>query len=476
MKHNLWDAKSQGKTENVFDCMVAEFLLSYGRSVPAQEVVMLQYGVSTLDELAEKQIEKFSKLDVLYKLFTEIELPFIEVLSTMEQSGITLDVKKLHTVGKEIDIAIHSCEVDLKKEFGDINLNSPIQVGDYLAEKAGVPLSKTKTGRYATNEGELSIHANQFPIIQQLLSYRELAKLRSTYVDSLITKVEGGRVHTTYSQIGASTGRLSSSNPNLQNIPVTGEFAQKIKNCFVAEQRKVLVSFDYSQQELRILAHLSGEEKLIEAFTSHRDVHTTTASQVFHIPYETVSKEQRSIAKTINFGIIYGMGSYGLSNQLGIPVEAAQKFINTFYATYPKIKTYFDQYLRDAKMNGYVETLLGRRRYVYEEETPPFAKASEGYGKFIDNATRRVLINYPIQGSAADLIRKAMVKIHQEIVSDECKLLLQIHDDLVFEMTEDKNIIEKIKTILCTIHPLVVPIEVDVKVGKSWGDMLKIRI
>ena len=257
--------------------------------------------------------------------------------------------------------------------------------------------------------------------------------------------------------MAVSTGRLSSSNPNLQNIPVSSQFGQKIKSCFVAGKGNIFLSFDYSQQELRILAHLTGEEKLIDAFTNNRDVHKITASQIFHVPYETVTKEQRVVGKTINFGIIYGMSSYGMSVGLTIPVDEAQGFIDTFYATYPKIQTYYENYLKQAKINGFVETMLGRRRYVFEYPQQ----------KSIDNSMRRVLMNYPIQGTAADLMKKAMIDIDREVLSKEkeVKLLLQIHDDLVFEVPDDKAKIEKltqmIKKIMCEVYPLSVPIEKD---------------
>lgn len=476
MKTAVWDAKSQlenNQNQEVFDCLLAEFLLSYGRYIPAQNEAFRLYNVTTLEELASKQQEKFEILPKLQSLFTDIELPLISVLWQMEKMGIQLDTKRLTGVGEEIEREIQKTEKVLREEVGaELNLNSSVQVGDFLAEKLGVPLSKTKTGKYATNETEISQYKDQFPFIQRLLQYRELSKLRSTYVESLIGKVDDtGRVHTTYSQVAASTGRLSSTNPNLQNIPVTSVFGQKIKSCFVAGEGNTLVSFDYSQQELRILAHLAQEEKLIRSFQEHRDVHTTTASQLFTVPYEAVTKEQRMIAKTINFGIIYGMSSFGMSAGLHIPVEDAQKFITSFYATYPNIQKYYDQYLRDAKMNGYVETLLGRRRYVYEDPKR----------KFIDNATKRVLMNYPIQGTAAELMKKAMVEIQKEVLEKEqsCKLLLQIHDDLVFEMNDDKKkrngLIEKIRNIMCQVYPLSVPIEVDVKVGKNWGEMEKVE-
>ncbi|MBI2442504.1 MAG: hypothetical protein HYV40_01185 [Candidatus Levybacteria bacterium] len=452
--------------------MVAEFLLSYGKYSPELWDVLNRYKVETLEELKKKQRGKLSALPKLHSLFSDIEMPLIRVLWEMEREGILLDSDCLKKVGHGLDAAIMSVADEIKKEVGfDINLNSSVQIGNFLAEKVGVPLTRTKTGRFATNENEIAQYAEQFPIIKQLLTYRELSKLRSTYVDSLITKVDRmGRVHTTYHQVAVNTGRLASSNPNMQNIPVTSEFGLKIKSCFVAGPQKKLLSFDYSQQELRILAHLTGEEKLIEAFRAGRDVHRTTASQLFKVDYMDVTKEQRIIAKTINFGIIYGMSSFGMSQGLHIPVEEAHMFIDTFYQTYPKIKTYFDNYINRGKIDGFVETLLGRRRYVFEYPGQ----------KFIDNNMRRVLLNFPIQGSAADLMKKAMVQIYYDLLqkNHSIKLLLQIHDDLVFEVQDDKekitSIIDQIKEIMCNIYPLAVPVEVDVKIGKNWGDMEKI--
>lgn len=472
----VWDVKSNPEffsDNNVFDCMIAEFLLSAGTNKLSQEEVCRTYGVSSVAKLAVLQQKKLSEHPLLNALFHTIEMPLASVLWRMEKTGIMVDADRLQNIGIEINQAIAFCEKDLKHVTGpDLNLNSNVQLGDFLVHSIGVPLSKTRTGKYATNESELEQYAKQFPILQHILHYRELRKLQSTYVDSLIQKVSSDkRIHTTYSQVATSTGRLASSNPNMQNIPVQSEFGQKIKDCFVASPGKTLVSFDYSQQELRILAHVSQEEKLIEAFRNKRDIHATTASQIFHCAYDAVTKEQRSIAKTINFGIIYGMGSYGMSLSLGIPVEEASGFINTFYTTYPNIRTYFEKYLKNGKTNGYVETLLGRRKNVFENPKQTF----------IDNATRRVLINFPIQGSAADLMRKTMVEIYDSVVRkhESCQLLLQIHDDLVFEIEDEKKVIpdtvSAIRNLMCTVYPLLVPIEVEVKMGKSWGTMHKIE-
>ncbi|CAN5145717.1 hypothetical protein BH09PAT1_BH09PAT1_8580 [soil metagenome] len=476
MEKVVWDLKSQYdefKDVDVFDCMIAEFLLSDGRFIPTLETTLDRYKVKTLEELAKEQKTKFIELPKLFELYQTVELPLVKVLWQMEKTGISLDTTKLKSVGSDIEKGIVRLEDIIKKEVGfDINLNSSVQVGNFLAEKAGVPLSKTKTGRYATNENELAKFADQFDIIKHLLNYRELSKLRSTYVESLIEKVdEKGRIHTSYNQVAVSTGRLSSSNPNLQNIPVTSEYGQKIKGCFSADKENVFLSFDYSQQELRILAHLTGEERLIEAFTNNEDVHKITASQIFHVDYDEVTKDQRMVGKTINFGIIYGMSSYGMSQGLTIPVDEAQGFIDTFYATYPKIQTYYENYLKQGRIDGYVETLLGRRRYVFEYPGQ----------KFIDNGMKRVLMNYPIQGTAADLIKMAMITIYNEILTkdSDVKLLLQIHDDLVFEVPNTKEkidvLIPQIKNIMCSVYPLSVPVEVDVKMGKNWGEMEKIH-
>jgi DNA polymerase I len=472
METAVWDVKSQFekyRDTQVFDSMIAEFLLSYGRSVVDADTVLKRYKVATLEELAEKQKNALKTLPRIRELFEGIEMPLASVLWQMEQNGILLDVACLKQVGEELKAEIIKLEDVIKKEVGfDINLQSSIQVGNYLAEKAGVPLAKTKTGRFATNEAELAQYIDQFPIIERLLTYRELTKLQSTYVESLITKVDvAERVHTTYHQVAVNTGRLASSNPNMQNIPVSSAYGLKIKSCFIAPKGRTLLSFDYSQQELRILAHLTSEEKLIEAFQNNRDVHKLTASRLFNVSYDDVNKQQRSAAKTVNFGIVYGMSSFGLSAGLRISEEEARQFIKTFYEIYPKIKTYYDAYLKQGKIDGYVETLLGRRRYVFDYPGQ----------KFIDNSMRRVLINYPIQGSAADLMKKAMVEIDREILKkdESVKLLLQIHDDLVFEVKDDEKyvseIITKIKDIMCNVYTLTVPIEVDVKRGRKWGEM-----
>ena len=473
MVQAIWDLKQhyeEYKNQEVFDCFLAEYLLSDGRYPLTLPETLKRYHVPTLDELKKKQQEKLTSNPKLQTLFTTIEMPLVAVLSSMEQQGIVLNSKKLTQLGKELDQAIQEIQVDLQKNIDyPINLNSSTQVGNYLVDKLQVPLAKTKTGKYATNESELSKHKNQFSLIGKLLTYRELTKLKSTYVDSLIGKAgEDNRVHTTYSQAGISTGRLASSNPNLQNIPVTSTFGKKIKSCFIASENHTLVSFDYSQQELRILAHLTGEEKLIDAFQNNMDIHTLTASQLFETDYEKVTKEERAVGKTINFGIIYGMSSFGLSEALRISQHDADIFINNFYRNFPSIRSFYDTYLKQGMKQNFVETLLGRRRYVfyYPKQT------------VLDNQTRRVLLNFPIQGTAADLMKKAMVEIHQQILkkNQTIFLLLQIHDDLVFEIpTADEKklhqLIREIQQIMCNVYPLIVPMAVDITIGQEWGNM-----
>ncbi len=468
----VWDSKSSNNFDTDFDCYIAEALLSEGRPFGTQEDTLKRYNVTTLTELATRQQGKLHTYPKLASLFYDIEMPLAKVLWQMEQKGILLDTKQLSKVGQDIDRLLVIVEEQIAKETGGgVNINSPIQLGNFLVEKVGVPLGKTKTGKYATNEGELSRFADQFPIITHLLKYRELMKLRSTYVESLIQKVDAeSRIHTTYNQVFVNTGRLASSNPNLQNIPVSSPIGQEIKSCFIASPGHIFASFDYSQQELRILAHLTQEPELIRAFENNQDVHTLTASRLFNVAYEDVSQQQRAVGKTINFGIIYGMSSYGMSAGLTIPLEDAEQFIQQFYASYPNIKIYYDDYLKNARIHGVVETMLGRRRYVFEDPKR----------KFIDNGLRRALMNYPIQGSAADLMKKAMVDVHTKILAKypAISLLLTIHDDLVFELPEkdmtDEIIIE-IQAVLCSVYPLSVPLAVDIKIGKRWGDLQKYK-
>lgn len=473
----VWDLKSQYDTyqdaKDIFDCMLADYLLCEGRHALKLENALGQYGVNSLQELSEKQTVELEQKPKLKYLYEHIEMPLTKILYQMEQNGICADQKQLEKLGEHLDQEIQKISQSIFTQAGlECNLASPKQVGDMLVQKFNVPLKKKASGAYSTNEQDLIQFAAGFPIITDILKFREYAKLRSTYINSLIEKIApDGRIHTTYNQAGAVTGRLSSTNPNLQNIPVSSDIGKQIKSCFKADRGHALISFDYSQQELRILAHMSQEEKLIESFQKGLDIHKVTASQLFNTNYDEVTKKQRQIAKTINFGIIYGMSSYGMSTSLQITPEEADLFIHTFFNNFPQIKKFFDQLIANGKKQDYIETILGRRRHVFPTYLPK---------KVIDNATRRILLNFPIQGSAADLIKKAMVEIDRQVLPKypQAKLLLQIHDELVFEIPqsmEKKEFITDTINSMMSAYELSVPMEVEAKIGENWGEMEKIE-
>ncbi len=471
MAHAVWDLKSNSeinKTEEVFDCLIAEYILSEGKYPLKEAETLERYGVTTLEELAAKQKASFEQSPELSSLFYTVELPLVKIIWQMESRGISIDQIHLQHVGQDITKRTTDCVTEIQKLLkAPVNLNSPAQLGNILVAQFKIPLPKTPSGQYATGEQILQQFRAEYPIIQLLLTYRELSKLQNTYVTGLQKKIApDGKIHTTYNQSAVITGRLSSSNPNLQNIPVTSDLGKQIKAAFIPSPDMLFVAFDYSQQELRILAHMSQDATLLDAFRQGKDIHKVTASQIFSVPYEEVTKQQRSAAKTINFGIVYGMGSFGLSQQLGIPVEEASIFIDQFYANFPGIKKFFDTLLTNGQKENYITTILGRRRFVF----------LEGKRNFIDNNTRRELINFPIQGSAADFIKKSMVEIDKEVLQKnaDVHLLLQIHDELVFEMPKKnpafiKTTIQKIHTIMTNIYDLVVPMDVDIKTGERWG-------
>jgi DNA polymerase-1 len=473
MTHAVWDLKSHSeisKNEEVFDCLIAEYILSEGKYPLKETETLERYDVTTLEELAVKQKASFEKSPELASLFYTVELPLVKTIRQMESRGISIDQIHLQQVGQDITKRTTDCVTEIQKLLkAPVNLNSPAQLGNILVAQFKIPLPKTPSGQYATGEQILQQFRAEHPIIQLLLTYRELSKLQNTYVTGLQKKIApDGKIHTTYNQSAVITGRLSSSNPNLQNIPVTSDLGKQIKAAFIPSPDMLFVAFDYSQQELRILAHMSQDATLLDAFRQGKDIHKVTASQIFSVPYERVTKQQRSAAKTINFGIVYGMGSFGLSQQLGIPVEEATIFIEQFYANFPGIKKFFDTLLANGQKENYITTILGRRRFVF----------LEGKRNFIDNNTRRELINFPIQGSAADFIKKSMVEIDKEVLqkNDDVHLLLQIHDELVFEMPKKnpeliKSTIQKIHTIMTHIYELAVPMDVDIKTGERWGVM-----
>lgn len=404
-------------------------------------------------------------------LFDTIEVPLLRVLADMELEGINLDTDFLKTLSVQLDQDIKQLEAQIYTEAGEtFNIASPKQLGEILFEKLKLvdKPKKTKTGQYATSEDILSYLAKDHAIIQHILDFRGLSKLKSTYVDALPTQVEPttGRVHTDYMQTVAATGRLASNNPNLQNIPIRTERGRQVRKAFIPRNSDyTLLAADYSQIELRIIAALSEEETMINAFKKGEDIHASTASKVFNVPLAEVTREQRSNAKTVNFGIIYGVSAFGLSNQTNLSRGEAKELIDTYYATYPKLRNFISSQIDFARENGYVQTVLGRRRYLNDINSQ---------NAVVRGAAERNAVNAPIQGSAADIIKIAMINIHEKLEAGnyKTKMLLQVHDELVFDVFKPE--LETIKTLVKTemenAYSLSVPLDVDLDMGDNWLD------
>jgi DNA polymerase-1 len=404
------------------------------------------------------------------KLFEEIEIPLVSVLAAMETEGIRLDVEFLKSMSAEMDVEIKTLEQNIYEAAGEnFNLASPKQLGDVLFDKlkiGGAKQKKTKTGQYATGEEVLTYLANENPIVKEILDWRQMVKLQNTYILALPEQVDKKtlRVHTDYMQTVAATGRLSSNNPNLQNIPIRTERGRQIRKAFVArDENHTLISADYSQIELRIIAALSGEENMIKAFQDGEDIHKATAAKVFNVPLDEVSREQRSNAKTVNFGIIYGVSAFGLSNQTSLSRSESAALIEAYYNTYPRLKSYISDQVEFARENGYVQTILGRRRYL---------KDINSANAVVRSAAERNAVNAPIQGSAADVIKIAMINIHKKLKEEnwKSKMLLQVHDELVFDVHNDE--LEKIQPMIKhemeNAFKMAVPLEVELGLGKDW--------
>ena len=403
----------------------------------------------------------------LRPLYDDVELPLIAILAEMELAGIGVDVDALRQISKELGERIETMVADIYKEAGEeFNINSTQQLAPILFEKRGhKPVKKTKTG-YSTDSRTLStlMEEKDDPLLQMILDYRELAKLKSTYVDTLPDMVASdGRIHTSYHQAVAATGRLSSFDPNLQNIPIRTEEGRRIRRCFQAKPGHRFLSADYSQIELRVLAHFCGAGPLFDAFVQGEDIHRRTASEIFGVAGDAVTAEQRRAAKTINFGIIYGMSAFRLSRTLQIPREEAQQYIDSYFARYPQVKEYMDARIAEAKEHGVVKTLFGRQRPV------PDLDANNSQ---IRSAAERVAMNTPVQGTAADLIKMAMIRVHQRLKADfpAAKLLLQVHDELVLEVPEAQvdAVAAAIKAEMEGVAQLRVPLLVETGSGVTW--------
>ena len=430
-----------------------------------------EYAVEDADITLQLKVlfEKQLKEHQLTKLFEEIEMPLVHVLTMMELEGIKLDVDFLKSLTQDLNQDILKLESSIYKlANADFNLASPQQLGRILFEhlKIGGKPRKTKTGQYATGEEVLVELVKEHPIVQNILDWRQLVKLKNTYVETLPNTVnpETGRIHTTFLQAVAATGRLSSNDPNLQNIPIRTERGRQVRKAFVARNDDyILVDADYSQIELRIIAALSGEQNMIQAFRNGEDIHRSTASKVYKIPLEEVTKDQRSNAKTVNFGIIYGVSSFGLSQQTDLNRTEAKALIDAYYETYPTLKKYINEQIHLARERGYVETILGRKRYL---------KNINSQNAVVRGAEERNAINAPIQGSAADIIKIAMINIQKLLEEGNYKsrMLLQVHDELVFDVYKPELEILKplLKSTMENAFQLVVPLEVDMGTGENW--------
>ncbi len=420
-----------------------------------------------------KILEKRLKENKLFELFQKIEIPLIYVLAEMEKNGILLDKKYLKKLSKEIDERVKNLEKKIFKQAGEkFNINSPSQMKIIFFEKLKLPtagLKKTKTG-ISTAAGELEKLLGKHPIIELIVEYRELAKLKSTYADALPKLIKpDGRVHTSFNQTITATGRLSSSEPNLQNIPKRTDLGTKIRKAFIASPGHKIVASDYSQVELRVVACLAKDQNMINIFKAGKDIHSETAAKINGVKLDKVTKEMRREAKMINFGILYGMGPFGLSARTGITIKEAKKFIDKYYEAFSSVQEYMEGIKEFAEENGYTETMFGRRRY--------FPDIHSGVHQ-IRAAAEREAINTPIQGTAADLIKIAMIEVHQELkkVSPKTKILLQVHDELVFEVPEKelKKVAKVIDDKMEKIHKTCVPITVETEYGNNWRDLEKL--
>ncbi|MGZ9225746.1 MAG: DNA polymerase, partial [Anaerolineales bacterium] len=408
------------------------------------------------------------------KLLYEIDLPLTPVLADMEMAGISLDLPFFEETAKRLEKRMAEIEKQVFDSVGKpFNLNSTQQLSDILFNRLGLEPpdrgNKTASGHFSTSAGVLDMLRGKHPVVDLILEHRELSKLKSTYVDALQTALNSdtGCVHTSYSQIGAVTGRLSSSNPNLQNIPIRTEEGRRIRHGFVAGKGKVLLSVDYSQIELRLVAHMAQDEGMLAAFRAGEDIHATTARAIYSVSPEAVTKNMRRHAKAINFGLIYGMSVFGLTRTTELTLSEAETFVKAYFEKFPGVKKYLDGIRKQAAQQGYVETLLGRRRY--------FPALQSKANVQIKNREEREAINAPVQGTAADIMKIAMLKIPPALKAAglKAKMLLQVHDELVFESPKDevKETARLVQEIMANAYPLSTPLSTEARYGPNWGDM-----
>ena len=449
---------------HLFDIEIAAYLVNPLMSSYAHEDLGKPYAALTTWKKVPGLVEKLEKMG-MKRLFEEIEMPLVFTLYDMERAGIRVNGDALKAYGDALIGRIEELERQIHTAAGEaFNINSPKQLGAILFDKLGLPNGKkTKTG-YSTSAEVLDKLAPEYPIVKDILEYRQLTKLKSTYADGLSGCIaEDGRIHSNFNQTITATGRISSTEPNLQNIPVRMELGRLIRKVFIPDEGCVFVDADYSQIELRVLAHMSGDQKLIEAYQQAEDIHRITASQVFHVPFEEVTSLQRRNAKAVNFGIVYGISSFGLSQDLSISTKEAKEYIERYFETYPGIKGFLDGLVAGAKEQGYAATMYGRRRPVPELKSSNFMQRSFG---------ERVAMNSPIQGTAADIIKIAMVRVHDRLQEEGLKsrLILQVHDELLVEAPlEEAGRVERILTEeMQQAAELKVPLEIDMHRGNNW--------
>jgi len=458
----------------VWDGMLAAYVVR-ANSIPSFEEIFEQHCGKRLPDLCTPadQMTAHQELEILLRqkmieqdglsVYDRFELPLIPVLVDMELKGIKIDVAELHIQSKSLNDDIKRLEKQIHESAGEsFNIGSPKQLGHVLFEKLKLPVGhKTKTG-YSTNSDVLESLADKHPVAKMILEYRELTKLKSTYVDALpaIANPQTGRVHTKLNQAATTTGRLSSTDPNLQNIPIRTERGRLVRKAFIADEGNVLISADYSQIELRILAHITEDEGLTRAFRDDLDIHAATASEIFAIDLKDVTANHRRIAKAVNFGLAYGQGAFGLADVLGIPRKEALEIIDRYFKRFSGVKRYMEDTVKQAMEQGYVSTLFGRRRYLDEMQSknPNIRRSGE-----------RAAINAPIQGTASDLVKLAMIRVHESL---PIPVLLQVHDELIFECPEEdaEALCADIKEIMENVHQLKVPLKVNVGQGENWDD------
>jgi len=408
------------------------------------------------------------------ELFANVEMPLVSVLAEMEMAGIALDTGFLATMSKELSERLAAIEARIFELAGEeFNINSPQQLSAVLFERLGIKppdrTRRTASGFYSTAASVLEDLRGKHPVVDLVLEYRELAKLKSTYVDALPIQVNPhtNRVHTSYNQTGSVTGRIASSDPNLQNIPIRTDIGRRVRRAFIAEPGKMLLGVDYSQVELRIVAHMAGDQAMLAAFRAGQDIHATTAAAIYGIPLESVSKEQRRHAKAINFGLIYGMSPYGLTRTTGLTLAEAEDFVAAYFEKFPGVKRYLDNIRRQAAEQGYVETLLGRRRY--------FPGLKNQSNRNVRNREEREAINAPIQGTAADIMKIAMLRVPRELAAAGLKacMLLQVHDEIVLECPEEELLAtaQVVSRTMSSAYQLSIPLVTEARSGKNWGEM-----